>query len=77
MKQDSSIRRLASQLNWITVGIGFGLLYWILEAIRDALLRNTALFKELLFPEPMTFWMRILLVWVLILFGSYAQSFKP
>ncbi|HHS13004.1 MAG TPA: PAS domain-containing sensor histidine kinase [bacterium] len=25
----------------------------------------------------MTFWMRILLVWVLILFGSYAQSFKP
>ena len=59
----------------IKVGLGFGLLYWILDSFRDYLLTPDGNFLErLVLPEPMEFWMRILALFILFLFSLYSQS---
>jgi len=63
-------------MNWILVGSWFSLFYWIIESVRDFILfEKGPLFHSIFFPDPITFWMRILVVCILILFGAYAQSF--
>ena len=64
-------------INFIWVGIGFSLVYWILESVRDVLAfdRGT-LIERLFFPDFMTFWMRMLVVFLLILFSCYAHYLR-
>ena len=64
-------------VNLIYVGLGFGLIYWILAAVRDVLsFENGTLLERLFFPGYMTLWMRLLVVCIIILFSVYAQSRK-
>ncbi len=64
-------------INLIWVSIGFGVLYWIIESIRDVIISEKGNIAECIFtPDPITFWMRILIVFILILFGVYAEALK-
>jgi len=65
-----------NQVNWILVGSWFSLFYWIVESIRDVFIfQKGSLLERIFFPDPITFWMRILVVCILILFGAYVDSF--
>jgi PAS domain S-box-containing protein len=60
---------------FIQAGFVFGALYWILDSVRDLFISNNGtLFDRMIKPDPMEFWMRMLAVLVLFLFGIYAQS---
>lgn len=68
-------KKAVSMLGIIRVGMEFGLLYWILESLRDAFVFGKGgFFERLISPEPMGFWMRLLAVFILMLFSLYAQS---
>jgi len=59
----------------IRAGVGFGVLYWILESLRDTVLtQNGNFFRQIIMLDPTSFWIRILPVFVLVLFSIYAQS---
>lgn len=59
----------------IFLSAGFGLIYWILEAIRDVVIYNRGtLMQQIFTPDPMGFWMRIFAICILILFGVYVKT---
>jgi PAS domain S-box-containing protein len=65
------------KLNLLKAGIGFGLFYWILESVRDVVtFGKGTLIERFFFPGQFTFWMRLLVLCVLILFAIYAQSHR-
>jgi len=62
-------------LGVIASGVAFGGLYWILESFRDWFIYGKAsLFREILYPDIMSFWMRLLAVLVIVLFSIYVQN---
>lgn len=62
------------QLIYLWTGLGFGLLYWIMEAIRDVISFNRGSFLErLIMPDLMTVWSRLMVVFLLILLGFFLQ----
>lgn len=64
-------------MNLIGLSVFFSLFYWMMESVRDVLVFNRGPFLKRLFtPDPMSLWMRLLIVMILILFGIYAQSLK-
>ena len=64
-------------LNLIWVGAGFSVFYWILESVRDVLLFGKGTLPERIFlPDGMSFWMRLLVVCLLVLFSVHAQALK-
>jgi signal transduction histidine kinase len=59
----------------IWAGVGFGALYWSLESFRDVFVFERGDFlHRFIVPDPMGFWMRIMVVLILMLFSIYAQS---
>ncbi len=63
----------SNALIWSACGIG--VLYWILESVRDVFVFGKgSLLIRVFAPDPMSFWMRILAVFIVLLFGLYAQS---
>jgi PAS domain-containing protein len=69
-------RRLKS-INLIWVGLVFAIFYWVLESVRDVLAfdRGT-LIERLFFPDLASVWLRLLIISMIILYGSYAQSLR-
>lgn len=66
-----------SPFNLIWVSIGFSLIYWLLESVRDVISYERGNILERIFmPDAMSLWMRLLVVCILVLFGVYAQSLK-
>jgi hypothetical protein len=64
-----------SMVRIVRVGLAFGILYWILESLRDAFVFGKGpLLERILTPEPMGIWIRLLAIFVLMLFSAYAQS---
>ncbi len=64
-------------VNLAWVGVGFSALYWFFESVRDVILFEKGyLFERLFFPDAMSFWMRLLVVSILILFGIHAESYR-
>ena len=58
----------------VWIGAGFGVLYWILESFRDVFVFGRGNFLQRVFaPDFMTIWMRILVIFILMLFSIYAQ----
>ncbi len=58
----------------IWAGIGFGVIYWMLEAFRDSFVFEKGNFiYQLIMPDSIRFWMRILGVLILVLFSLYSQ----
>ncbi len=59
----------------IWTGVAFAVVYWFLEAFRDVFVFEKGnLFERLILPDAMGFWMRILVVFILILFSVYIQN---
>ncbi|MBN2030049.1 hypothetical protein JW824_07355 [bacterium] len=64
-------------VNLAWAGVGFSALYWFFESVRDVILFEKGyLFERLFFPDAMSFWMRFLVVSILILFGIHAESYR-
>lgn len=60
------------RLLWIA--IGFGAIYWLFESILDTFIfQEGNLFSWIFSPDPNELWMRLLVISILIVFGSYAQ----
>jgi signal transduction histidine kinase/CheY-like chemotaxis protein len=54
---------------------GFAIFYWLLDSARDLLVNPEAnIIKTLLLPTPIEFWIRMLAIFVLLLFALYGQS---
>lgn len=63
--------------NLVWAGVLFGMVYWIFESIRNFLNGTEGSIFEMIFiPDPMEFWMRILVVCILLLFSVMAYSFQ-
>jgi signal transduction histidine kinase len=55
----------------------FGVLYWLLESVRDVVLFNKGTLIQRFFnPDMLSVWMRMLAIFLLILFGVYTQSVR-
>jgi signal transduction histidine kinase len=75
MKTESPERQKPSwPVNLIWISVAFSIMYWVVESIRDVLLYGKGgLFGRLFHPGAMAFWMRLMVVCVIVLFGVYAQ----
>lgn len=72
-KEDMTGWKMSTSM--IRVGLGFGVLYWLLESFRDAFVFGRGSIIERIFnPEPMGFWMRLLAIFILLLISLYGQS---
>lgn len=75
--QKQEFKSSAKYHNFIIIitGIFFGIIYWIFESIRGALIHeNSSFILQLASPDSMSFWMRISAVGTLILFSLYIQT---
>ncbi|MFC1880822.1 PAS domain S-box protein, partial [Thermodesulfobacteriota bacterium] len=62
--------------NFIWVGIGIAILYWILESFIHVLFfGGSRLAEELITPDVHEIWKRILVICLLIFFGVFAQQY--
>jgi PAS domain S-box-containing protein len=65
-----------SNSNFILVGIGIAIFYWILESFLHVLYFGGSWFtEELITPDVHEIWKRILVISLLILFGVFAQQY--
>ena len=59
---------------WMLVSIFFAAAYWMLESIRDVVSFGKGNLVERVFnPDSNTFWLRLLVVFVILLYGSISQ----
>jgi signal transduction histidine kinase len=75
MKTESpNIQKSKRSVNLIWISAAFSCVYWVVESIRDVLLYGRGdLIARLFHPGAMAFWMRLMVVCVIVLFGVYAQ----
>ena len=60
--------------NFIWIGIGLGLLYWLLESwIHVIFFQQGTLIAQIVNPDPHETWKRVLVITLLIVFSLYAQ----
>ena len=68
---------LPIKVNFIWLGVLFSFFYWTMESIRDVLAFQKGTFVERFFiPDTITIWMRLLIVFIILLFSAYVQSLK-
>lgn len=76
MIKDNDIR-MPIKVNFIWLGVLFSLFYWTLESIRDVIaFQKGTFFERFLTPDTITIWMRLLIVFIIILFSAYVESLK-
>lgn len=74
---NNSNTRIGGKVNIIFLGVAFSIAYWILEAVRDVIGFGLGTITERIFyPDAMTLWVRLLVVFIIILFSAYVQSLK-
>jgi signal transduction histidine kinase/ActR/RegA family two-component response regulator len=72
MKRPSSI-----SVNMIGLNVLFSLFYWVMESVRDVIIFNKGNILERVFkPDPMSFWMRMMVIFIFILFSVYSGSLR-
>src|SRR4030042_4045549 len=55
----------------------FSLFYWIMESVRDVIIFNKGnIVKRIFNPDPMSFWMRMLAIFIFILFSVYSTTMR-
>jgi len=65
------------RINLIPIGFGFSIIYWILESVRDVItFERGTIAERIFFPDAISFWMRVLVICVLVLLSVYAQSLQ-
>jgi hypothetical protein len=61
----------------IRLNLLFSLFYWVMESVRDVIIFNKGNIAERIFrPDPMSFWMRILVIFIFLLFSVYSSSLR-
>jgi len=71
----AKVSRVIEAYGIILTGAVFALAYWFLEAFRDVFVFGRGnLLDRLIFPDAMAFWMRIMVIFTLMLFSAYAQA---
>ncbi|MCD6115974.1 PAS domain S-box protein [bacterium] len=64
-------------MHFLLAGLGFGLFYWIMESVRDVIIfGNENIFHRIFMPDPIGFWTRALVVFIIILFGARLYKVK-
>jgi len=67
----------AHKINLIFLGVLFSAFYWILEAVRDVIGFNRGnLMERIFYPDVMSLWVRLLVVFIIILFSTYVESLR-
>jgi|OM-RGC.v1.030499794 hypothetical protein len=57
------------------VGIGLGAIYWFVDSLLDIFLTdNLDLFSHLLSPDLSSIYRRLIVICLLVMFGSHSQS---
>jgi signal transduction histidine kinase/CheY-like chemotaxis protein len=65
------------RIYYILYGLIFAACYWAMEAVRDVITFERGTFLErFLFPDSSAFWMRILVVCVILLFGAVTDIIR-
>ena len=54
---------------WFRRGLGFSLFYWLVESVRWAVLHGPHSLATALYPDTLTFWVRLLMVGFILLFS--------
>lgn len=68
---------LSKRLNFIMIGLLFGMIYWIVEAIREAIVfGNGSLVKCIFEPSAESLWMRLSVGGMLLFFGAMVQCLR-
>ncbi|HXK58757.1 MAG TPA: PAS domain-containing protein [Acidobacteriota bacterium] len=76
MEQTAEVRA-ADRVNLIWVGVIFSALYWVLESVRDVLaFGKGTLMERLFYPDLTSVWMRLLIMFMIMIYGFYAQSVR-
>ena len=76
MQTAHRVKAFISAGNFIWVGIGIAILYWILESFIHVLFfGGSRLTEELITPDIHEIWKRILVIILLVLFGAFAQQY--
>ncbi len=69
--------KLKKTINLVWFGILFSVFYWCLESVRDVIVFDSEnIFNRIFTPDRISFWMRMLVVCILILFSAVAQSHR-
>ncbi|MFO7891868.1 MAG: histidine kinase dimerization/phosphoacceptor domain -containing protein [bacterium] len=77
MEKEKGNIKLSIRVNFIWLGVFFSVFYWTLESIRDVVTFERGTFFERFFiPDVITIWMRLLIVFIIMLFSAYVQSLK-
>ena len=70
-------REYFKSLDLIGMSLLFSAFYWILEAVRDVIVFERGdILTRIFHPDFISFWMRLLVVCVIILFGAYSHHLK-
>lgn len=65
------------RINLIWVGAVFGIIYWILESVRDVLaFHKGTLAERLFYPDLPSIWTRLIIIVMILFYGLYAQSLR-
>jgi len=56
---------------WIFISLALSSAYWVLETVRDVLIFNRgSFFHQLFHPDPISFWIKLLVVCMIVLSGA-------
>jgi hypothetical protein len=68
---------IPKRLNFILIGLLFGLFYWIFEAVREAIVFGKGTLATCIFePNAESLWMRLTVTGMLVFFGAVVQSLR-
>ena len=74
MEKVGRLNSIVSTQNFIWIGIGLGLLYWLLESLMHITVFGQGHFHDHVFtPDVHEIWKRLLITALIILFSVYAQ----
>jgi PAS domain-containing protein len=77
MKETATDDRKVGNVNLAWVGIGFAVFYWVLESVRDVLaFERGTLVERLFYPDLASIWVRLMIISMIVLYGSYVQSVR-
>ena len=64
-------------INMFWLNVVFSLLYWVLESVRDVIVfEKGSIFERIFKPDPMSIWMRMLVIFIFILFSIYSSALR-
>lgn len=74
MKHKGENQGYSSHVGFILIGIGLGVVFWMLEsAVHVLVFHDVGFFEQVFHPEPHELWMRVTIAGMFVGFGIYSQ----